>query len=535
MFGSKARVIEKLKQDEGKVKYEPFNFERIRILFDKTSASENVNIIGERTCNDLDFEDFFIFSDRTTSAVGQQYLYRKMRIAELYNFTAQEMLADFFEHSPEVRLNVKYHLSKLKNHEAAQIASLIYDEPVKQPRWLPWAYVLSILNLACLVSLFFSDVLMVLAIIISAANACIHIINKRILFFYIHSLPLLLELNKVAKKLFAYNIPVANDDEVKNSSKVFDSIRNRMQFFRVVVGLESDFAAFLWYAIELVKMLFLVEPIFLYKIFSMMDGKQQQLAVVLNYVGEIDAAISVLEFRNSLPYHSKANFMNESGCLDVKELYHPLIDGAIKNSIGVNGKSVLITGSNMSGKTTFIRALGLSLLSAQTINTCFAKEFIVSNMQVHTLIRVSDDLSSNKSYYLEEVLAVKELLKHSTKPVGSLFLLDEIFKGTNTIERIAAGKAVLDELAKNGNIVFVSTHDIELAELLKESYDLYHFCEQVNGEQLDFDYRLKRGVLKTRNAIKILEMNGYPLSVVEDARRVSKTILKPGILCFVSS
>lgn len=65
MFGSKARVIEKLKQDEGKVKYEPFNFERIRILFDKTSASENVNIIGERTCNDLDFEDFFIFSDRT--------------------------------------------------------------------------------------------------------------------------------------------------------------------------------------------------------------------------------------------------------------------------------------------------------------------------------------------------------------------------------------------------------------------------------------------------------------------------------------
>ena len=99
----------------------------------------------------------------------------------------------------------------------------------------------------------------------------------------------------------------------------------------------------------------------------------------------------------------------------------------------------------------------------------------------------------------------------------NIFLLDEIFKGTNTIERIAAGKAVLTQLVKNGNIVFVSSHDIELCELLEEEYELYHFCEHIQNSEVEFDYLLKQGRLTAFNAIKILKMNGYSDEIIEEA------------------
>ncbi len=103
-------------------------------------------------------------------------------------------------------------------------------------------------------------------------------------------------------------------------------------------------------------------------------------------------------------------------------------------------------------------------------------------------------------------------------------MLDEIFKGTNTIERISAGKAVLSALSKSNNIVFVSTHDIELTDLLKDEYDLYHFSEIVDNHTVDFDYKLKEGKLKNRNAIRILELNGYPTAIIKEAMQLSEEL-----------
>jgi DNA mismatch repair ATPase MutS len=105
----------------------------------------------------------------------------------------------------------------------------------------------------------------------------------------------------------------------------------------------------------------------------------------------------------------------------------------------------------------------------------------------------------------------------SVSAASSLFLLDEPFKGTNTKERVAISKAVLSALAKENNIVFVSTHDIELSRLLESDYDLYHFTESVRDGRLTFDYKLKAGVTSERNAIKILEICHYPDDIIRDA------------------
>jgi DNA mismatch repair ATPase MutS len=149
-------------------------------------------------------------------------------------------------------------------------------------------------------------------------------------------------------------------------------------------------------------------------------------------------------------------------------------------------------------------------------------------MRIFSAIRVTDDLLNEKSYYLEEVLLIKGMIDESQSEIQTLFLLDELFKGTNTVERIAAGKAVLNYLNKGKHIVFVSTHDIELADYLKNTFDLYHFTEIVEDDKIVFDYKLKEGDLKTRNAIRILELNAYPTEIIREAKALSEKITPGG-------
>ena len=187
-------------------------------------------------------------------------------------------------------------------------------------------------------------------------------------------------------------------------------------------------------------------------------------------------------------------------------------------------KSILITGSNMSGKTTFLRTLALNSILAQTIYTCFADTFNTPLLKLHSSVRIDDNLLDGKSYYFEEVTVMAALINEVKQDYQNLFILDEVFKGTNTIERIASAKAILSFLNKNNNMVFVSTHDVELSALLANEYELYHFAEAIENNQFHFDHKLKAGPLKTSNAIRILELYNYPAEIIEEAQSISKSL-----------
>jgi len=260
----------------------------------------------------------------------------------------------------------------------------------------------------------------------------------------------------------------------------------------------------------------------LFGVLRRLDSKRKEIEDVFCFVGEVDMLISVASVRCGLGVYC-APVISDSK-ISAKNIYHPLIDNCITNTIEVSGKSILLTGSNMSGKTSFIRTVGLNVITGLTINTCFAESMTIPQLRIYSAIRISDDLLNDKSYYFEEVLTIKEMLEKSTSGIPNLFLLDEIFKGTNTTERIAAGKAVLSTLSKNRNIVFVSTHDIELADLLSDEYELYHFSEIVKENNVDFDYKLKEGKLINRNAIRILQLNNYPNDLIEEAMAISRRI-----------
>jgi DNA mismatch repair ATPase MutS len=298
-----------------------------------------------------------------------------------------------------------------------------------------------------------------------------------------------------------------------------------MFFFQLEAKLQGEFEIIAWFIFELFKTLFLLEPLLLFGVLKRLDTKRAEIEDVFKFVGHVDVLLSIASLRNGLDTYCLPNITEDTAII-AEEISHPLIYNCTTNSIAITEKSVLLTGSNMSGKTSFIRAIGLNVITGLTLNTCFARSMTFPLMKVFSAIRISDDLMNDKSYYFEEVLTVKELLHESEKVAKNLFLLDELFKGTNTVERISAGKAVLSALAKSNNKILVSTHDIELTDLLADEYELYHFSETVNEKTVGFDYKLKEGKLKNRNAIRILEINDYPTEVVQEAMQISKELDK---------
>lgn len=257
-----------------------------------------------------------------------------------------------------------------------------------------------------------------------------------------------------------------------------------------------------------------------YSFLGSITKQKKNIERLFTFIGEIDAAISTASLKSGNLKICTPTF-NDDNELKVNEIHHPLIDNCITNDTHLIEKSMLLTGSNMSGKTTFIRTIAINSILAQTLNLCFAQSYAAPFYKIHSSIRITDDLLENTSYYLQEVLTIKQLIEASKDTSPCLFVLDEIFKGTNTIERISGGKAILSYLNKENHTVLVSTHDIELTELLvKDNYDLYHFSEQIKENNLFFDHKIKPGKLKTRNAIKILDLYKYPSEIIKEAKEI---------------
>ena len=179
----------------------------------------------------------------------------------------------------------------------------------------------------------------------------------------------------------------------------------------------------------------------------------------------------------------------------------------------------------MSGKSTFLRTIGVTAVLAQTVNTCLATAYSAPVFTVRSVIGRSDDLMAGKSYYKDEVEAILALVHASRSHRPHLFLFDELFRGTSTVERIAAGEAVLAELVSHDqegrtglpHIVIAATHDRELVDLLRGVYVSHHFSDTVGSDGLSFDYRLREGAARSWNAIALLEICGAPPRVVRRA------------------
>lgn len=526
-FTFKKDVDGRLKESFGKVKAESFNFKLIEKYFKNKDNSKAFHILSDNTCNDLDFDEFFMFLDRTHSKVGQQFLYNHLRTINLDQDQTrlnEEIIIELTNDTKQ-RIFIQKQLEKLDSKEAYYITTLFQQEHISEPKWFVFVKLLSLSSLVFLVLAIYKPLFFVPFILVLCVNIVIHYWNKKNLFQYVSSIPQLLKLNKIASILIDQPKLRQNYSELSASIKLIDGLRKRMSFFKLEAKLQGEFEMVGWFVFEILKILFLLEPLLLFNVLKRINAKTKEIEDVFKFVGHIDMLISVASVRNSLDIYCIPKICADKK-IKAENIYHPLIFNCVPNDIEVLDKSILLTGSNMSGKTSFIRAIGLNAITALTINTAFAKKLTIPVVKVCSAIRINDDLMNDKSYYFEEVLRIKEMISESKNGIINLFLLDEIFKGTNTVERISAGKAVLSALKTPNNIVLVSTHDIELTDMLSNEYDLYHFSETVSEKTVGFDYKLKLGKLKNRNAIRILEINDYPKDIIKEAFAISKELEK---------
>ncbi len=202
--------------------------------------------------------------------------------------------------------------------------------------------------------------------------------------------------------------------------------------------------------------------------------------------------------------------------LQATEAYHPLINqqAVVPNSAHMKDGITIITGSNMSGKTTFLRTLAINLALLYMGAPVCAREFKSSYMKIFTSMRVTDDVAHGISTFYAEILRIKTMSEYKQENKPMLCLIDEIFKGTNSADRIVGAKGVITGLSAPNTMVIVSTHDFELCALANEDGSQvtnHHFEEYYEDDQLKFDYKIKDGRCTTTNARAILKMAGFDI------------------------
>ncbi|KLE16962.1 DNA mismatch repair protein MutS [Clostridium sp. C8] len=236
----------------------------------------------------------------------------------------------------------------------------------------------------------------------------------------------------------------------------------------------------------------------------------------LDIMGEFEALSSISNLSFDFENWSYAKIVDED-IVEAIDIGHPMLgERAVVNSFTLtsNEKVALITGSNMSGKSTFLRTIGLNLLLSYIGAPSCSKSFTCGIFSIYTCMRTKDNLEESISSFYAEILRIKILIEAAKKGEKVFFLLDEIFKGTNSKDRHEGAKVLINQLVNNKALGLVSTHDLELCDLEKTKIWLknYNFQEYYEKNNIKFDYKLRIGKSKTQNAVHLMKLAGIDFS-----------------------
>ena len=265
---------------------------------------------------------------------------------------------------------------------------------------------------------------------------------------------------------------------------------------------------------DYLRIAFQLDMISLTRLSEFMKKHADEVLRLVLLVGEMDACIAVASARKSLDHFTVPEFGTDRRVL-AEGVWHPLLKNPVLNTMDWK-ENVLITGSNASGKSTFVKAIAVNAVLAQSVCTCYAKRFQMPRAQVLSSMALRDNVQGGESYFIVEIKSLKRILAALCPDTPTLIFIDEILRGTNTVERIAASKALLSYLGGRNALCIAATHDMELTKLLP-AYRQVHFREEITPKGMVFPYTLFEGVSDTRNAIRLLEQMGFPAEIIQAA------------------
>ncbi|MGL5755591.1 MAG: MutS-related protein [Paraclostridium sp.] len=488
------------------------------------------NTIDDITWNDLSMDDVLKKINNTQCSAGQEVLYDILR-NPLYNndiLIKRDKVIDYFRTHEKERQAIQFILGKLGKSDELYVTNCLFNEADNSESKLLKYRILAWLPSISILLIFINPLFLIITIGIIVLNVFISQRNK-IGHYEAGGFGYMISIINTANKLKESNIKEIED----NIDGVELNLENVKHIKRKNVGNESkaimsDMDVFSEYS----NLVFLRELITYEKVKNTIIKNKEDLKAIYEYVGMIDALIAIASFRDSLefftkPILSKSNIKEENH-IAFEDIYHPLIKKPVLNS-GSFSRGVLLTGSNASGKSTFIKTIAINSILAQTIYTCFARSYDSSYFSIYTSMALKDDIHSSESYYIVEIKSLKRILESINTEVPCLCFVDEILRGTNTIERIASSSEVLNNIGMDNTICFAATHDVELTYILEDIFDNYHFEETITDDDIKFDYKLQSGRAQTRNAIKLLGFIGYDKDLVEKANSSAKEFLTTGV------
>ena len=478
--------------------------------------------MDDRTWQDLDGDALFAELDRCQSAPGQQVLYAMLRRTDASDAALDQLdaAASLLGSDAALRARIRRGLAPLATRDAYLLHNLFGPALPPRPRFY---WVFPLLTAAALVTIGVGFVWPTLALAgflaIGAANFAIQYRYHARIYMFVAPLTLLNRMIATAESLAA--LYGAGDTMRAAAARVAPLARvaRYLAFERSddIVG-----SIYVW-----LNALFLLDiNAFVFTV-SRLKRHREDLRVIFESIGFVDAALSLASWRAGLETWCRPETLPRGRRLECRAMSHPLLDAAVPNDVRIDGDNVLITGSNMSGKTTFIRAVAVNALLARSVGTCAAASFRAPRLVVRSMIGRGDSLLDGQSYFAVELILAERLLHAAAGERQHLFVIDEIFRGTNTTERVAASKAVLHRLGGSDHIVIAATHDLELLGLLESGWAFHHFRESVDKDRLTFDYTIRPGPTSTHNAIRMMAAYGFPTDVVDDARGTVELLERP--------
>ncbi len=547
----KERFIRSLYDNYGRPpdkKYTPERFERMGSFFQRHPEEGQLDDI---TWNDLGMDELFKRMDYTFSASGEEYLYYALRTLKRDReaLLHLEDVVAFFDGHADERVQVQLAMNRLGHMGKYSLYDYLEHLDVLGERSNKKNIFFDLLFLPLFGMLWVNFSMGILGIVVLIiCNIVSYFKEKGEIDPYITSFSYIMRLMAAAEALERISVPVCREewDELRRHRKSLRGMQKNSYWVMSPFRGNSS-GNLLEILMDYIRMVFHADLIKFNGMLKFLRGHVEDVDGILKVTGYVETAIAVGAFRRSLqngfcvpdlaPEEGNAQGKEmpqgegarRSGGICMTQGYHPMLETPVKNSISAE-KGVLLTGSNASGKSTFLKTVAVNAILAQTIHTCTAESYSSPFFFVYSSMSLRDDLAGGESYYIVEIKALKRILdaaKNGKKPV--LCFVDEVLRGTNTVERIAASTQILKSLSGRGILCFAATHDIELTGLLCAEFENYHFEEDVRDGDVYFNYKLQAGKATTRNAIRLLELIGYDSEIIERASAQAARFVSEGV------
>ena len=524
--------LERMMASWGKIPQREYSYDELEHISQFFRKREKEGFyVDDITWNDLDMDRIFALVNQSISPIGDEYLYELLRkpVFEERELQERQRLLEFFSEKEKERHKVQALLAGIRKpgnvsvYEAVSVTKEVEIQGKGFQIVMCGAFFLSLMFFAAMPS---PGIFCFLGICI--LNIITYFMRKQDIDLYLTSFRCVIQLLEAQKNLEKLKIPelVSYMEEGKRCRK---ELRAFQKGSFLVLEQSSTGGGMEGLIMDYIRMLTHIDLIKFSTMMKAMQEHQEEILGLMKIFGYLDAMISIASFRVSLPYYSIPELeMAGKAYLKVENLYHPLLSHPVANGIEAEN-GILVTGSNASGKSTFLKNIAVNTILAQTIYTVTASEYQAPYFKVMTSMALRDDLERGESYFIVEIRSLKRILDETEKEGCLLCIIDEVLRGTNTIERIGASSRILAGLDREHVLPFAATHDIELSYILEDLYENYHFEEEVKEHEVVFNYLLKKGRVTTRNAIRLLEMTGYPENLSEEAKKAVADFEETGI------